>query len=94
MSKNSSVAVWGCGPVGLMSAYLARNIRQAHHVISIDHHPFRLEKAAKNGCDTFNFDKGDVVKMLKDRMPPVPSSCIGQWRATRSYQCAIRRPLT
>ena len=79
MDNKSSVAVWGAGPVGSMAAYLARNIRGAPHVVSIDHNPFRLDKAAKNGCDPLNFDGVDVVKELKKRMPAGrPSRCIGQ----------------
>jgi hypothetical protein len=88
-----------------MAAYLARNVRQAAHVVSIDHNgqtnratawlvsaaaltvcrlrsacvcysDWRLKKAANNGCDVINFDHQDVVKTLKEKMPPGPSvSC-------------------
>ena len=59
--------------------YLACHVRKAAHVVSIDHQPFRLEKAAQHGCDTINFDVvSDVPAELKKRMAPGPSSCIGR----------------
>lgn len=60
-----TIAVWGCGPVGLFaiqSAYLLG----AERVIALDMYPERLELAAdKCGAETINYEKVDVVEALK-----------------------------
>ena len=78
VDESSAVAVWGAGPVGAMTAYLARQIRKAPHVISIDHNPFRLDKVAKHGgVDTINFDQiKDVVKAQKHAQAPLRTRCM------------------
>ena len=72
--------MWGAGPVGNMASYLAKNIRKASHVVTIDHNEFRLRRAQANGCDTINFEEADVVKELKQRLAPGPEhliDCVG-----------------
>jgi threonine dehydrogenase-like Zn-dependent dehydrogenase len=60
------IAVWGCGPVGLMaieSAFLLG----AERVIAIDRIPERLELAQRNGrVEVINYDGTDVVEKLKE----------------------------
>lgn len=61
------VAVWGCGPIGLLaikSAYMLG----AEHVIAIDHVPERLRLAQEQaGAEVINFKGLDVVEILKDK---------------------------
>ncbi len=63
--SGDTIAVWGCGPVGLFaiqSAYLLG----AERVIALDTLPERLELAAdKCHAETLNYDKVDVVEALK-----------------------------
>jgi threonine dehydrogenase-like Zn-dependent dehydrogenase len=61
-----TVAVWGCGPVGLFaikSAYLLG----AERVVAIDHYEGRL-KLARDACgaDAINYEDVDVFWYLKD----------------------------
>lgn len=72
-----TVAVWGCGPVGLFaikSAYLLG----ADRVIALDRVQARLDKA-KNDCnaEVLNFEDIDVVEKLKQMTGGIgPDSCI------------------
>jgi len=76
VTQGSKVVVWGCGPVGLAAAYLAK-LRGAATVISIDNDPTRLEKARSFGADTINFDEvKSVSDEITQRIPGGPSNCI------------------
>ena len=72
-----TVAVWGCGPVGLFaikSAYLLG----ADRVIALDRVQARLDKA-RNDCnaEVLNFEDIDVVEKLKQMTGGMgPDSCI------------------
>lgn len=60
-----SVAVFGCGPVGLFALASAK-LLGAGRVFAVDHLPDRLEKAAELGAEPIDFDKADPVDaMLK-----------------------------
>jgi threonine dehydrogenase-like Zn-dependent dehydrogenase len=73
-----TVAVWGCGPVGLLairSAYLLG----ADRVIAIDRWPARLRLAESHAkAETLDYaDVGDVVEELKQRTGGRgPDACI------------------
>jgi threonine dehydrogenase-like Zn-dependent dehydrogenase len=72
-----TVAVWGCGPVGLfaiVSAYLLG----AERVVAIDRFPERLTLAEKHGkAIPLNYEKTDVLSTLKDLTGGRgPDSCI------------------
>jgi threonine dehydrogenase-like Zn-dependent dehydrogenase len=57
IGPDSTVAIFGAGPVGLMSAACAR-MRGARTIFMIDHHPYRLEFAAEHyGVIPLNFDE-------------------------------------
>ena len=57
IGPGSSVAVFGAGPVSLMSMACAR-LRGAERIFAIDHHPYRLDYAANtNGAIPINFDE-------------------------------------
>ena len=59
VGKGSSVAVFGAGPVGLLSLACARMLG-AEQLFIIDHHPYRLEFARLTyGAIPLNFDEID-----------------------------------
>ena len=63
MKKGDTVAVLGCGPVGLMAQKFAW-MKGAKRVIAIDHVPYRLKHAEKmNKVEAFNFDEYDNMGM-------------------------------
>jgi threonine dehydrogenase-like Zn-dependent dehydrogenase len=78
IKPGDTVAVWGCGPVGLfaiMSAYLLGAAR----VIAIDRFAYRLEMArAKCGAETLNYETVDsVLEALNDMTAGRgPDACI------------------
>jgi len=76
--KGSIVAVWGAGPIGLTTCYLAK-FRGATTIVSIDHNPARLEiaKSKAGATHTINFaDTPDVVAELQKLIPGGPTNCI------------------
>jgi threonine dehydrogenase-like Zn-dependent dehydrogenase len=59
IGEGSSVAIYGAGPVGLLSAACARMLG-ARVIYIVDHHPDRLEFAAASyGALPLNFDEVD-----------------------------------
>jgi threonine dehydrogenase-like Zn-dependent dehydrogenase len=76
INAGDTVAVWGCGPVGLFairSAYLLG----AERVVAIDAVPERLQLARKSGAETIDYSEYDVYDQL---MPLTggrgPDACI------------------
>jgi threonine dehydrogenase-like Zn-dependent dehydrogenase len=77
IQPGDTVAVWGCGPVGLFaikSAYLLG----ADRVIALDHIPERLERASSiAGAEAVNYEDVDVIEKLKELTGGMgPDSCI------------------
>lgn len=60
-----TVAVWGCGPVGLF-AIASAMLLGAAQVIAIDRFPERLRKARSIGAVTLNYESTDVQEALRD----------------------------
>ncbi|RMV80381.1 Glutathione-dependent formaldehyde dehydrogenase [Pseudomonas caricapapayae] len=59
IGPGSSVAIYGAGPVGLMSAACAKMLG-AEKIFMVDHHPYRLAYAQKTyGVIPINFDDDD-----------------------------------
>jgi threonine dehydrogenase-like Zn-dependent dehydrogenase len=59
LGKGSSLAIFGAGPVGLLSAACARMLG-AEQIFMIDHHEYRLAYAQKTyGVIPINFDDDD-----------------------------------
>ena len=59
IGQGSTVAIFGAGPVGLLSAACAR-MMGAEDIYMIDHHPYRLNFAAETyNVIPINFDKQD-----------------------------------
>ncbi|WP_347302813.1 zinc-dependent alcohol dehydrogenase [Croceibacterium sp. TMG7-5b_MA50] len=65
IQPDDTVAVWGCGPVGLFAIQSAI-VMGAAQVIAIDHYPHRLELARKLGATTINFRETDVRAALME----------------------------
>jgi threonine dehydrogenase-like Zn-dependent dehydrogenase len=59
IGKGSSVAIYGAGPVGLMSAACAKMLG-AERIFMVDHHAYRLAYAQRTyGVIPINFDEDD-----------------------------------
>lgn len=66
IEPGDTVAVWGCGPVGLLTQKCAW-LQGAGRVIAIDHVAERLEKARREcQSETINFMEQDVNETLND----------------------------
>lgn len=65
IQPDDTVAVWGCGPVGLFAIQSAIAMGAAQ-VIAIDHYPHRLELARQLGAKTINFRTSDVREALME----------------------------
>lgn len=61
--SGESVAVFGAGPVGLMSAY-SGILRGASRVYVVDQVKERLDAAKSIGCIPIDFTKGDAVEQI------------------------------
>ena len=57
IEEGDTVAVWGCGPVGLFAIQSAK-LMGAHRVIAIDHYPRRLELAKQIGAEILDYRRG------------------------------------
>jgi threonine dehydrogenase-like Zn-dependent dehydrogenase len=60
-----TVAVWGCGPVGLFTV-LSAMVQGANRVIAIDDEPERLEKARGLGAEVLDRSQAKVIPSLKE----------------------------
>lgn len=81
IQKGDTVAVLGCGPVGLMAQKFAW-MKGASRVIAIDRVPYRLEHAKKmNNVEILNFEEykevGGHVKELTGGGVDVVIDCVG-----------------
>lgn len=65
VSPGDDVAVFGAGPVGLMSAHAAL-IQGAARVFVVDHQPDRLRLAESIGAQPVDFSAGDPVEQIMD----------------------------
>lgn len=65
IEEGDTVAVWGCGPVGLFAIQSAI-IMGAAQVIAIDQYPHRLELAQKLGAKIVNYKEMSVYQTLMD----------------------------
>jgi aryl-alcohol dehydrogenase len=89
----TSIAIYGCGAVGL-SAVMAAKIANCRHIFAVDVHDNRLELARELGAThTLNGKKVDVVKEIKAAsgggthyavettgVPPVVRQCLNALR--------------
>jgi threonine dehydrogenase-like Zn-dependent dehydrogenase len=76
IEPGDTVAVWGCGPVGLFAVQSAF-LLGAERVIAIDHHPHRLELAKSLGAELIDFEEVDVREALVEMTGGIgPDACI------------------
>jgi threonine dehydrogenase-like Zn-dependent dehydrogenase len=66
IKPGDSVAVFGCGPVGLFTIVSAR-LLGAGRVFAVDHLPDRLARARKLGAEAVNFDEVSPIQFFKDQ---------------------------
>ena len=81
VKKDDTVAVLGCGPVGLMAQKFAW-MKGAKRVIAIDNVPYRLNKAKQmNKVEAYNFDEyndmGSYIKEITSGGADVVIDCVG-----------------
>ncbi|MFD0050897.1 zinc-dependent alcohol dehydrogenase [Actinomycetes bacterium NPDC127524] len=81
MKPGDTVAVLGCGPVGLMAQKFAW-MKGAKRVIAIDHVPYRLNHAKKmNNSEIINFEDydntGSYIKEITKGGADVVIDCVG-----------------
>ena len=65
IEDGDTIAVWGCGPVGLFAIQSALHMG-AHRVIAIDHYPHRLELARQLGAEIIDYKQTDVSEALME----------------------------
>ena len=65
IQPDDTVAVWGCGPVGLFAIQSAI-VMGASKVIAIDHYPNRLALAKQLGAEVIDFRKTNVREALME----------------------------
>jgi threonine dehydrogenase-like Zn-dependent dehydrogenase len=76
IEDGDTVAVWGCGPVGLFAIQSAL-LQGAERVIAIDHHPHRLELAKSQGAEIINYEEVKVREALVEMTGGIgPDACI------------------
>ena len=80
IEPDDTVAVWGCGPVGLFAIQSAF-LMGAERVIAIDHFPHRLDLARQFGAETVNFEQSRVYEALWEMTggigPDASIDCVG-----------------
>lgn len=76
IEPGDTVAVWGCGRVGLFSVQSAF-LMGAERVIAIDHFPHRLELTRRFGAETINFEETKTYEALMEMTGGIgPDACI------------------
>ena len=80
IEPGDTVAVWGCGPVGLFAIQSAL-ILGAERVVAIDHFPTRLGLAKGLGAEVLNYEEVDVRDALDEMTggigPDAVIDCVG-----------------
>jgi threonine 3-dehydrogenase len=83
-----SVAVIGCGPIGIGAIAVAVALR-AETIVAIDISPYRLELAERLGAATVNAHNGDSVRTCLERLPSGFDVVIEAAGTTSTQQQAI-----
>ena len=74
--SGDTVAVWGCGPVGLFTIMSALMLG-AERIIAIDSIPERLQMASNLGAEVLDYRNVDVLESLKEMTGARgPDACI------------------
>lgn len=94
VQPGQTVAVWGCGPVGIMAQEWARH--KGAQVIGIDCVPDRLDLATSRGSRVIDFEEENVLELLKHvnegRGPDVCIECVG-FRYAKSLHHKVQRAI-
>jgi len=96
VDSSKSVAIWGCGPVGLMGIQCCAKIHKAKMIIAIDRIPERLELAKRFGAThTINFDEQDTLKTIQQICPMGPDCGIDYvgFRYPKTWKSWVERNL-
>jgi len=96
VKEGSTVAVWGLGPVGLLTVRWCQ-IRKAKRIIGIDCIPERLEVARRMGIEVIDFKKNDTTKTLLAMIPggvDTSIECVGfewtkSWLSTLEFKLGL-----
>jgi glutathione-independent formaldehyde dehydrogenase len=91
VTPGKTVAVFGAGPVGLLSAYCSV-LKGASEVYVVDNIPERLEKAEELGAVAVDFAKGDPVEQifkLRKKNKGIQQSLRPGEEKMRGVDCAI-----
>ncbi|HZP57668.1 MAG TPA: zinc-dependent alcohol dehydrogenase [Dehalococcoidia bacterium] len=96
VSGGKSVAVFGCGPIGLAAMEAARALGAAE-IIAVDHLPYRLSLARRRfRAIAVNYDENDPVKTVREitfgRGADVCIETAG-FRYARTFRHRIQRKL-
>ncbi|GGJ42425.1 glutathione-dependent formaldehyde dehydrogenase [Sphingopyxis bauzanensis] len=76
IEPGDTVAIWGCGPVGLFTIQSAR-LLGADRVIAIDHFPARLALAKSLGAEILDYRQVNVREALDEMTGGIgPDACI------------------
>lgn len=76
IEPGDTVAIWGCGPVGLFAIQSAI-ILGAERIIAIDHFPARLALAKQLGAEILDYTRVDVHEALNEMTGGIgPDACI------------------
>ncbi|MDP3495337.1 MAG: zinc-dependent alcohol dehydrogenase [Hyphomonadaceae bacterium] len=76
IEPGDTIAVWGCGPVGLFAIQSAL-LMGAARVIAIDHYPHRLDLAKSMGAEVINYHDVKVREALMEMTGGIgPDACI------------------
>lgn len=65
ISPSDTVAIFGCGPVGLFAITCAQHLG-AGRVFAIDSVKSRLEMAREHGAEIINFEEENPIEILRD----------------------------
>jgi threonine dehydrogenase-like Zn-dependent dehydrogenase len=65
IGPGNTVAVFGCGPVGLCAIASAKMVG-AGRVLAVDNNPSRLEMARNQGAEVVNFDNENPVEVIRN----------------------------
>jgi len=65
IQEGNTVAVFGCGPVGLL-AVASANLMGAGRVLAIDTIPYRLDIARELGAEVIDFNADDPIETIRE----------------------------
>ncbi len=91
VQMGSSVAIYGAGPVGLLSIMSAR-LRGAAEIYCVDMIPTRLDKAREMGAIPINFKEGkpsEQIAALRHQSPLAEALRPGEEKRLEGVDCGI-----